>query len=240
MTVTKVVGFDLRIPKHFILHFSDFSTILYGIYKFAVFENKRKRKRTFASWPLELCFLLTRGPWSDQEQRRVGAAFPGEERLRRRGIGGGGARGGRRAPAGVLGSRRGGQRRHLHEHQWPAAMGLVGSGTPAARGGGLGPMSFTGIRGSRSRAPLRQKKAGGGSSTGSGRPAGLCAAATACRRRLRGADGFGRVTGRRWSCWGTRFGEREGDGAGRRGGRGRRRPWLTASVACEQSSARVR
>src|SRR6185312_14618739 len=66
---------------------------------------------------------------------------------------------------------------------------------------------------------------------------GLCAAVTACRRRLRGADGFGRVTGRRWSCWGTRFREREGDGAGRRGGRGRRRPWLTASVACEQGPA---
>ena len=59
MDVTKVVGFDLRIPKHFSLHFSDCSTILYGIYNFAVFENKRKRKRTFASRPLELFFLLT-------------------------------------------------------------------------------------------------------------------------------------------------------------------------------------
>jgi len=58
VTVTKVVGFDLRIPKHFSLHFSDFSTILYGIYKFAVFENKRKRKRTFASRPLDFCFFL--------------------------------------------------------------------------------------------------------------------------------------------------------------------------------------
>ena len=57
MTVTKVVGFDLRIPKHFSLHFSDFSTILYRIYKFAVFENKRKRKRTFASRPLDFCFF---------------------------------------------------------------------------------------------------------------------------------------------------------------------------------------
>ena len=57
MTVTKVVGFDLRIPKHFSLHFYDCSTILYGIYKFAVFENKRKRKRTFASRPLEVCFF---------------------------------------------------------------------------------------------------------------------------------------------------------------------------------------
>ena len=57
MTLTKVVGFDLRIPKHFSLHFYDFSTILYGIYKFAVFENKRKRKRTFASRPLDFCFF---------------------------------------------------------------------------------------------------------------------------------------------------------------------------------------
>ena len=57
MTVTKVVGFDLRIPKHFSLNFSDFSTILYGIYKFAVFENKRKRKRTFASRPLGFYFF---------------------------------------------------------------------------------------------------------------------------------------------------------------------------------------
>ena len=87
MDVTKVVGFDLRIPKHFSFHFSDFSKILYGIYKFAVFENKRKRKRTFASRPLELCFLLTRGPWSDQEQRKVGRPCSGEERHRRRMLG---------------------------------------------------------------------------------------------------------------------------------------------------------
>ena len=57
MTVTKVVGFGLRIPKHFSLHFYDFSTFLYGIYKFAVFENKRKRKRTFASRPLDFSFF---------------------------------------------------------------------------------------------------------------------------------------------------------------------------------------
>ena len=69
MTVTKVVGFDLRIPKHFSLHFSDFSTILYGIYKFAVFENKRKRKRTFAYSPLEVLVLLTGGPWRTLENR---------------------------------------------------------------------------------------------------------------------------------------------------------------------------
>ena len=69
MTVTKVVGFDLRIPKHFILHFYDFSKILYGIYKFAIFGNKRKRKRTFASRPLEVLVLLTGGPWRTLENR---------------------------------------------------------------------------------------------------------------------------------------------------------------------------
>jgi len=81
VTVTKVVGFDLRIPKHFSLHFYDFSTILYGIYKFAVFENKRKRKRTFASRPLELRFLLTRGPWTGfrTEEGRRGWGPAGEE-----------------------------------------------------------------------------------------------------------------------------------------------------------------
>ena len=36
MDVTKVVGLVARIPKHFSLHFYDFFTILYGIYKFAV------------------------------------------------------------------------------------------------------------------------------------------------------------------------------------------------------------
>ena len=86
MNVTKVVGFDLRIRKHFSLHFYDFSTILYGIYKFAVFENKRKRKRTFASRPLELRFLLTRGPWTGfRTEEGTAALFPA-----RRVAGGGG------------------------------------------------------------------------------------------------------------------------------------------------------
>ena len=77
MTVTKVVGFDLRIPKHFSLHFSDFSTILYGIYKFAVFENKRKRKRTFASRPLDFCFFSREVPGGTGQNRGgSGGCFP--------------------------------------------------------------------------------------------------------------------------------------------------------------------
>ena len=53
----KVVDLVARIPKHLDFNFYDFSTILYGIYKFAVFENKRKRKRTFASRPLDFYFF---------------------------------------------------------------------------------------------------------------------------------------------------------------------------------------
>ena len=53
----KVVDLVARIPEHLDFHFSVFSTILYGIYKFAIFENKRKRKRTFASRPLDFCFF---------------------------------------------------------------------------------------------------------------------------------------------------------------------------------------
>ena len=50
MTVTKVVGFDLRIPKNFSLHFSYFCTILYGIYKFAVLRVFLQiRPRSFVS-----------------------------------------------------------------------------------------------------------------------------------------------------------------------------------------------
>ena len=55
MTVTKVVGFDLRIPKHFSLHFSDFSTILYGIYKFAAFDSSVHVR--FSLRPLDFCFF---------------------------------------------------------------------------------------------------------------------------------------------------------------------------------------
>ena len=86
MTVTKVVGFDRRIPKHFSFHFSDFSTILYEIYNFSVFENKRKRKRTFASRPMDFCFFsreaLGGGNRTGEGLRR---RFPA-----RRGTGGGG------------------------------------------------------------------------------------------------------------------------------------------------------
>ena len=69
----KVVDLVARIPKHFSLHF--FYTILYVIYKFAVFENKRKRKGNLASRPLDFYFFSRevlggvgkqgRGGWPD-------------------------------------------------------------------------------------------------------------------------------------------------------------------------------
>ena len=68
----KVVDLVARILEHLDLHFSDFSTILYGIYNFAVFENKRKRKRTFASRPLDFCFFsawVPGGHWRTEEGR---------------------------------------------------------------------------------------------------------------------------------------------------------------------------
>jgi len=51
--VIKVVDLFAKIPEQLSLHFSDFSMIFKRIYKFAVFQNKRKRKRNFAVGPLE-------------------------------------------------------------------------------------------------------------------------------------------------------------------------------------------
>ena len=62
MTVTKVVGFDLRIPKHFSLHFYDFSTILYEFSKFTALEKKKEKGSLFAQRSLA----------DIGEQRRVG------------------------------------------------------------------------------------------------------------------------------------------------------------------------
>ena len=57
MDVTKVVGFDLRIPKHFSLHFYDFSTILYEFSKFTALEKKKEKVSLFAQRPLNFCFF---------------------------------------------------------------------------------------------------------------------------------------------------------------------------------------
>ena len=82
----KVVDLVTRKSDQLSLHFYDFSTNLYRIYKFAVFENKRKRKRTFASRPLDFCFF-SREVLGGTGQNRGGSGgrFPA-----RRGTGGGG------------------------------------------------------------------------------------------------------------------------------------------------------
>ena len=43
-TVRKVVDLRTRNQTNFSLYFSDFSTILYGFYKFIAFENKLETK----------------------------------------------------------------------------------------------------------------------------------------------------------------------------------------------------
>jgi hypothetical protein len=89
VTVTKVVGFDLRIPKHHSLYFSDFSTILYGIYKFAIFETKEKENELLHLGPWKFVSSQRRSLADGTEQRRVCAAFSGEGRHRRWGLGSG-------------------------------------------------------------------------------------------------------------------------------------------------------
>ena len=94
MYVTKVLGFDLRIPKHFSLNFSDCSTILYGIYKFCYFLKTKEKGNE----------LLHLGPWisvsshgrslaEGTEQGRGGVWFSGVQARRRRGLGWGKGRG---------------------------------------------------------------------------------------------------------------------------------------------------
>jgi len=42
--VTKVVYLFAKIPEQLSLYFSDFSTIFKRIYKFAIFQNKKKKE----------------------------------------------------------------------------------------------------------------------------------------------------------------------------------------------------
>ena len=84
MHVAKVLDLFAKIPEQLSLHFSDFSTIFKQIYKFAIFQNKRKRKRKLASRPLERFGGSHISPWPELEQGRRRRAFPGEEEARRR------------------------------------------------------------------------------------------------------------------------------------------------------------
>ena len=75
MTVTKVVVLILRIPEQLSLYFSDFSTILYGIYKFAAFDSSVHV--SFSLRPLGFCFFSGEVPGGSSEQSRERARrFP--------------------------------------------------------------------------------------------------------------------------------------------------------------------
>ena len=75
MTVTKVVDIVLRIPEQLILYFSEFYTILYGIYKFAAFDSSVHV--SFSLRPLGFCFFSGEVPGGSSEQSRERARhFP--------------------------------------------------------------------------------------------------------------------------------------------------------------------
>ena len=86
MTVTKVLVLVLRIPEQLSLYFSDFSTILYGIYKFAAFDSSVHVR--FSLRPLDFCFFSGEVPGRKTEEGK-GAPFPGEIAHRRWGSRGG-------------------------------------------------------------------------------------------------------------------------------------------------------
>ena len=68
MTVTKVVVLVLRIPEQLSLYFSDFFTILYGIYNFAAFDSSVHV--SFSLRPLGFCFFSGEVPGGSSEQSR--------------------------------------------------------------------------------------------------------------------------------------------------------------------------
>ena len=97
MSVIKVLGFILRIPKHFSLHFSYFSTILHGIFKFAALDLKE----LFAFQSLLGFYSLQTSPWPDfEEQKSYWRLDSGELARRRQGGSGGLAPGAQREPVG--------------------------------------------------------------------------------------------------------------------------------------------
>ena len=83
MTVTKVVGFDLRIPKHFSLHFSDFLRFYMEFTSLLFLETKEKGNKLLHLGPWKFVSSQGRSLADGTEQRRVCAVFSGEGRHRR-------------------------------------------------------------------------------------------------------------------------------------------------------------
>ena len=90
----------------------------------------------FADSTLELLFLFKRGPWPDLEQGSVGRPDSGAWGRRRRGPGGGKARGGRALPRGGFGWGWDGRSGRRRGEGRPAADWACGGGVPAGLGGG--------------------------------------------------------------------------------------------------------
>ena len=116
MNVAKVVDIFVKITEQLSLHFYDFSTIFKRIYKFAVFQNKRKRNE-LCSWAPGMIWGLANMPLAGFEQGRwLGRPESGDSGHRRRGGSAGIARGRRALPLGGLGrgwdGREGARRRH--------------------------------------------------------------------------------------------------------------------------------
>jgi len=136
VTVTKVVGFDLRIPKHFFFIFLTFIRFYMEFTSLLFLKQKKKRKRTLAFRPLEVCFFSGKVPGGRNrtgEGRCLVFRRPGSPAARVR-LGKG--RGDRAAPLGALGSRGGGPRRRLHRSRRSAAAVHGGGGAPEGWGGG--------------------------------------------------------------------------------------------------------
>jgi len=73
----KVVDLVTRKSDQLSLHFSDFSTNLYRIYKFTALEKKKEKESLFAQRPLNFYFLFNLGPWPVWEtEEAAGGANP--------------------------------------------------------------------------------------------------------------------------------------------------------------------
>ena len=132
----KVVDHVSRIPKHLYLHFSEISTNLYQIYKFAGLEKEKEKGFLFAQRPRKKFSSRGEAPGRRLKQGSGGRLDSGAWGGRRRGGTWGKARGRREEPSGGLGWARGGLRRLLRG---------TGAATAAVGGGGGGPVARGGI-----------------------------------------------------------------------------------------------
>ena len=187
------------------LHFSEFSTILYEFYKFTDLVKtfftegslKTSRKPPRKIWAFAMWSLVA-------ISRRGHPVRPnsGELGRRRRGQGGGGARGGWGLPLGGHGWGGGGLSRAARGEQGRRRWDGADGGAPAMRAAGLGLGSFSALRGIRFSACLGRRWAGAGGSTARwGGPAAMELSVLRGRRK-EGREGRCAGLYSRWSSWG--------------------------------------